>query len=185
MKKWKMVLAAGTLAASFGLGAMAGPQEEPLAAANSGEPAELQNQNGQLYRQGPNGNGKGMGSYFAGTSSEAAADILGMTADELREARLSGQSLAEIAEQKGVTAENLLAGLLEVKKEQLDKMVEDGVITAEQKEYMLQNMEQNMENGIERTETGPMNGKGMRGGGKWNNNGGQRGSGQCLTNPTT
>ncbi len=186
MKKWKMVLAAGTLAASFGLGAMAGPQEEPLAADNSGEPAQLQNQNGQFVRQGPGpqGNGKGMGSYFAGTSSAAAADILGMTAGELQEARLNGKSLADIAEEKGVTVDELLTGMIQVKKEQLDKMVEDGIITEEQKEFMLQNMEQQMENGIQRTETGPMNGKGIRGGGRGNNGNVQRGSGQCLASPT-
>jgi len=62
----------------------------------------------------------------------AAADVLQMDRADIVSALHSGQSLAEIAQSKGMSAEDFKAALLQSVKAKLDAKVADGTITREQ-----------------------------------------------------
>ncbi|MBI3764314.1 MAG: hypothetical protein HY260_20930 [Chloroflexi bacterium] len=68
------------------------------------------------------------------------ADALKLTQDELNAQLASGKTLAQIAEAKGVTQEQLAAALETSVKAGLDKAVADGVLTREQADGMLNQM---------------------------------------------
>jgi hypothetical protein len=91
---------------------------------------------------GPLGLGKGFGHRGApfhfgfglgGTDVlSAAADYLGLTNAQLREAMASGKSLSEIAKDKGKSVDGLKDAVKKPIKANIDKAVEDGVLTKEQ-----------------------------------------------------
>ena len=62
----------------------------------------------------------------------AAADVLQMDRAEIVSALRSGQSLAEIAQSKGMSVEDFKAALIQSVKGKLDATVADGTITQEQ-----------------------------------------------------
>ena len=68
------------------------------------------------------------------------AETLGLTQDELNAELANGKTLAQIAEAKGVTQEQLAAALETSAKAGLDKAVADGVLTQEQADQMLSHM---------------------------------------------
>lgn len=70
----------------------------------------------------------------------AIATELGMSYDELVAAVQSGQTIAEIAEAQGVSLDDLQAAVLEVHQAQLAALVEQGVITQERADWMLERM---------------------------------------------
>jgi DNA-directed RNA polymerase specialized sigma24 family protein len=92
----------------------------------------------------------------------ALADALGMTEEELEAARAEGKTLAQIAEEQGVALEDVQAAMQAAFEEALQQAVEDGVLTQEQADAMLERMQA-------RGAFAP----GMRGGGR----GGMRGDG--------
>ncbi len=55
--------------------------------------------------------------------AEAVQELLGLDQDEIREARESGSSLAEIAEGQGVSLEELTATIVTASEERLDEAV--------------------------------------------------------------
>ena len=61
----------------------------------------------------------------------AAADVLQMDRTDIVSAVRSGQSLAEIAQSKGMSVEDLTAALLQAVKGKLDAKVADGTLTQE------------------------------------------------------
>lgn len=67
-----------------------------------------------------------------GGSLEGLTDLLGITAEELREALGSGQSLADVAEEYGSSADAVIALILADIEAHLDQAVADGKITAEE-----------------------------------------------------
>lgn len=67
------------------------------------------------------------------------ADQLGMTIDELAAELEAGKTVTELAEEKGVDLE---AARIEAMKEQIQQAVEDGKISQEQADWMLQGLEQ-------------------------------------------
>ena len=73
------------------------------------------------HRGGPGGGpGRGPGNL------EAAAGALGVTADELRTALQGGQSLAEVAQSKGIDVEQVVSALVAELKAHLDEEVASG-----------------------------------------------------------
>ncbi|KXG44313.1 hypothetical protein TEPIDINF_001845 [Tepidibacillus infernus] len=163
--KLQKVLFASALVGAMGVGAMIGPVVSQADTTPVTAPAQVQ----QPTNWQPMG--MRMGQYFAGSMHEIVAEKIGITADELYAQRTSGKSIEQIAEEKGVTTEQLLEVLVAAKTEQLDQLVKDKVITEDQKNYILERMKVNMEAAITRTEVGPRmggqwNGQGMRGAGR-------------------
>lgn len=67
------------------------------------------------------------------------ADFLGMDTSDLRDAVADGQSLAQIAEEQGKSADDLKAFLLSQVEERLAEAVENGRITQERADEILEN----------------------------------------------
>jgi uncharacterized membrane protein len=76
-----------------------------------------------------------------GPPLDGAADYLGLTETELHEQLRAGKSLAEIAKAEGKSVDGLKDALLADAKERLDQVVEDGRLTAAQRDEMLERLE--------------------------------------------
>ena len=72
-----------------------------------------------------------------GIGSGAAAEVLGMTQDELREALRDGTTLAEVAEKQGIEVQKVIDALVAELSEHLDERVADGELTREQADERL------------------------------------------------
>ncbi|WP_404330152.1 hypothetical protein [Mesobacillus maritimus] len=179
----KKFLVGGAFAGVFLLGAMFSPIGEPAAnedAQGAGlsyqvvqtadNSTETQNQETEGYicpntgeqmgRGQGMGNGAAVGAQFLMTMPELIADALGLTMDELQTATSEGKSVADLAGEKGIAVEELVAKMVEARKVELEQLVKDGTLTQTQMKTMLANMEAMMENAVERGMVGPMNGRG-------------------------
>jgi len=96
-----------------------------------------------------------MGEYMQIYYHAQVAQLLNLSEDALYEARESGKSLAEIAVEQGVERVTLENKLLDLKKEALNQAVDDGIISQEQADFMLERMESRVSTMIERQEFGP------------------------------
>ena len=76
-----------------------------------------------------------------GPGLDGAADYLGLTEAELHERLRDGQTLAEIAKAEGKSVDGLVQALVAAGKERLDQAVEDGRITAAQRDEMVERLE--------------------------------------------
>lgn len=88
------------------------------------------------------GFGRGFGDSV---SLEAAAEALGMTPDELETQLWGGKTLADLAEEQGVALEDVRAAV-EAAREQalrdaIAKAVEEGVITQEHADWLLEGLD--------------------------------------------
>lgn len=120
---------------------------------------------------------RGMASWAG--SEEAVAGFLGMTQEQLQAERLDGKSLVQIAQAKGKTEQQLVTIILAAKQADLDKAVADKTITQAQADFMIQNMETQVTQMVNRETTGPAAGQGTgnqtgsmqrgRGMGRWAN----------------
>lgn len=99
-----------------------------------------------------------------GVNPEVMAQALGISVEELEAAKAEGTKLNELIEQLGLDQETVKANLQAAKIAQIQAKVEDGSITQEQADRM-----------IERIESGERGRHGGRNGGR---NGGQRGGPQ-------
>lgn len=94
-----------------------------------------------------------------GVSHEAAAQILGMSAEELRTQLHSGQSLAQIAQARGISVETLVAGLVSAAETQIAQAVQEGRLTeaqaAEQRANLAERIRQKVESVKVPGERGP------------------------------
>jgi hypothetical protein len=114
------------------------------------------------------GHGPMLGAGLRGI--DTAAQVLGMDAADLATQRHDGQSLAQIAQSKGMSTDTLIAELLKARKTALDAAVAAGTITQAQADYMMHNMSDNMADRVNDTDAGPgagagaFRGQGMRGG---------------------
>ena len=98
------------------------------------------------FGPGMRGSGRSKRGHFGGrtvrwmgSGNEFLAEQLGMTADELQAELEAGKTIAELAEEKGV---DLQANRVEAMKEQIQQAVEDGRMTQEQADWMLDGLEQ-------------------------------------------
>ncbi len=94
--------------------------------------------------------GRGMGGLFGGGSDrwaifDAAADALGMTPVELFTELHSGKTLAEIADEQGVELETvqeaMRAARVEAMRAAIQQAVEEGTMSQEQADWMLESLE--------------------------------------------
>ena len=88
------------------------------------------------------GMGRGMGSQV---ELEAAAEALGMTADELKTQLWGGKTLADLAEEKGIDLADVQAAVEAAQetamRENIAQAVEDGTITQEHADWLLEGLE--------------------------------------------
>lgn len=92
--------------------------------------AELVQREGFPDRPGHGGPGGHGGDRGAGL--DAAAEVIGVSADELRAALKDGSSLAELAEANGVDVQDVIDALVAEATDRLDQAVADGHLTEEQ-----------------------------------------------------
>ena len=88
-------------------------------------------------RPGGRGMGRGMGHGRIGHGIEAAATALGMTSDELRTALRDGQTIAEVAAEKGVDVQTVIDAMAAEVKTHLDEEVAAGEHTQEEADAKL------------------------------------------------
>ncbi|MCC6222003.1 MAG: hypothetical protein IT201_00745 [Thermoleophilia bacterium] len=103
----------------------------------------------------PFGPGHGPGGRHGAPVIQGTADYLGLTPAELLEQLKDGKSLAEVAEANGQTADGLVQALLDGAKTHLDQAVEDGRLTREQADELLERLENRLPNLVERDFPGP------------------------------
>jgi len=88
------------------------------------------------------GMGRGMGDQV---KPEAAAEALGMTVDELRTQLWGGKTLADLAEEKGVDLADVQAAVQAAQetalREKIEQAVEDGTITQEHADWLLEGLD--------------------------------------------
>lgn len=73
------------------------------------------------------------------TKDEIAAKALGITLEELEAAREDGQRLPDLMEELGIEADDFETNLEALREDVLQQAVQDGVITQEQADLMLEN----------------------------------------------
>jgi len=131
------------------------------------------------------------GNRYGAVSEITVSDLLGMTAEELHALRLEGNSLAAIAESKGITVDELVAAIMAAKTDAVEARVAAGTLTREQADLMLQQMNQRTIEAVNRTATGPAEwSMGARGGngtcqGTGARTGGRGGMGAGMRSGTT
>lgn len=102
--------------------------------------------------QMPHGGGPGHGDFHGGNGFmhnpeihellvANLAEALGLTADELNERLEDGEKLADIAEAEGVSCEEFQTLFQDAHTEAIAQAVEQGLITQEQADLMLEHME--------------------------------------------
>jgi len=101
------------------------------------------------------GMGYGRNGWLGEASITAVSQLLGMTADEIQALRLEGKSLVEIAGTRNVTQEQLVAAIVAAKTAEIQNRVAAGTLTQQQANIMLQNMEQNTIQAVNRVSVGP------------------------------
>lgn len=114
---------------------------------------------GVVYAQGPNpartpqancplgpqgGAGLGMGWRWGGSMLQTWADALGMKVEDVTAAVRAGKTIADLAKEKGVALESLVAKALEARKTVVQQAVEDGRLTQAQANAMLEQMQERM-----------------------------------------
>jgi hypothetical protein len=81
---------------------------------------------------------------WQGTPHEAIAQALGITSDELYAAQVSGKTVAQLASEKGVDLETVVAAALGMHKQGLDAQVQAGRLTQVQADWMQTQMPANI-----------------------------------------
>ena len=102
------------------------------------------------HRHGANGHGMN----DRGENAAELAEFLGLTTEEIREAREDGQTMAEIAAEQGISEEALVDFLVGQVQERLDGAVESGKIDADKVDAMLAAIEERIEERVNAEELG-------------------------------
>ncbi len=98
----------------------------------------------------PRGFGRGFGFGFGGGNVlETAAGYLGLTEAQLRKELSDGDSLADVAKAKGKSVAGLKTALRNALKKDLDKAVDDGAITREHADEMLEELSGHLDGLVE------------------------------------
>lgn len=90
--------------------------------------------------QTPWGNAWGRVSNGAGVVSDAITNLLGMSQEDIYAERSSGKNLSEIANEKGITDQQVIDAMLAGRQEVIDQALADGRITQEQADWMQEAM---------------------------------------------
>lgn len=88
---------------------------------------------------GGNGVGKMLGG-FRGVFGEK----LGITCEEMQQARTAGQTLRQLLESKGIDVEALVRAEVQTRTEMINKLVTEGKLTREQADLCLANLEEKL-----------------------------------------
>jgi lambda repressor-like predicted transcriptional regulator len=96
----------------------------------------------------PRGFGLGLG-IAGGSQLDAAADYLGVTEAQLRERLEDGDSLAEVAQDKGKSVDGLETALKNAVKKDLDKAVENGKVTRSEADELYEDYSDNVDDVVE------------------------------------
>jgi hypothetical protein len=72
--------------------------------------------------------------------SDAITNLLGMSQEEIYTERSAGKTLSEIAQEKGVTDQQVIDAMLAGRQEVIDQALADGRITQEQADWMQEAM---------------------------------------------
>jgi len=183
MKKWlligSLVMVIGLLAVAVAIPALAQGPETPFAPKTGVAPGWVDEDGDGVcdYAGAGHRGGRAMRGGWHHSSEggmiTVAADLLGMTPQELLTELQEGKTLLAVAEEHGVTAEQLVDAFIAVRAERLQAAVDAGRLTQEQADLMLQHMR---ENALERLEEGFCGhgpgvtgtfGQGFRGHGRW------------------
>ncbi|WP_052436736.1 hypothetical protein [Georgenia sp. SUBG003] len=103
--------------------------------------------------RGPHGHGP-----MGGASLTAAAETLGLTEEELRDALADGSSLADVAETNGVTTAELVDALVAAAQEEIDAAVADGRLDQDRADEMTADLEERITAMVDGDLPGPMGG---------------------------
>ena len=95
----------------------------------------------------PGRGGPGMG-RAGGIALDTAANALGMSADDLRTALRDGQTIAQIAQSKGVDVQTVIDALVAEAKTRLDERVTAGDITQAQADQRLADLTQRITDAV-------------------------------------
>lgn len=71
----------------------------------------------------------------------ALAEALGLDVEEIQAARVEGKTVWQLAEEKGISVEDFQAAMLEARQSAIQAMVDDGLLTQEQADWMLSRMQ--------------------------------------------
>ena len=99
--------------------------------------------------------GPGMHGHHRLLDLSAAAAFLGVPQAELRARLADGDTLAEVAQAEGKTADGLVAALLSAARERLAEAVEVGRLTEEQRAEKLEGLEERIEDAVQNGLPGP------------------------------
>ena len=140
---------------------------------------------GTVFAQGPTppsstpqggwGGAWGRICHGAGVVSDAVTELLGMTSEQIYAERSAGKTLAEIAEDQGVSEQQVIDAMVAAQKEAIDQAVEDGRMTQAQADWMLAKVKATAPLSLSNP-FGPRGGHGGRGGCGWHSS---------TANPTT
>ena len=112
--------------------------EERLEEAKASLPERVAEAVESTHTPGEHGPGRGPG--IRGARIEAAAEVLGVSEDDLRTALRDGTTLAEVAEEKGVDVQDVIDALVADAKTRIAEAVTDGKITQEQADERLESL---------------------------------------------
>lgn len=100
---------------------------------------------------GPGFGQRGPGHHFHGlrVAVDTAADYLGVTEAELREALHDGKSLADVARDEGKAVDGLVDALVQAATARLDQAVADGKLTQERRDELAQSLEERIEAAVD------------------------------------
>lgn len=94
--------------------------------------------------------GKDFGNIgFQGDCLQTAADVLGMKVEDIQTGLKSGKSLADLAQEKGISADTLIAKLTEKVHVRIDEAVKAGTLTQEKADAAKQKLSERIKNMVE------------------------------------
>ncbi len=94
---------------------------------------------------------------------DIVANELGMTTTDLFDLVQNGQTIEQIANDKGISTDQLVNDLVEATEEQLNQLVEDNQITEEQRAAVLEDLEENINYKVQNSRIGSKQGRGGMG----------------------
>jgi hypothetical protein len=102
------------------------------------------------HGRGPGGGGRGLSE----AALEAAAEVLGMTADEVSSALQEGKTLPDLADEAGVDIADVHAAIQTVRiaemRERIAQAVQNGTMTQEKADWLLEGLDKGFTDGMGR-----------------------------------
>ena len=163
-------LVAGNITSAFAVRPAEVPGPGPVATAS---------QCGQGFKLGP------LMRERAGRLLDAVANVTGLSTEDVSAQRAEGSSFADIAAPEGVDVDEVVASALAGRSAALDELVDDGTISREQADDMLDRMGERLADRVTSTETGRKGYGGGRGFGGGKGGGQGFGPGACDECPNS